>query len=544
MKRLWQAPVAATLALAWMAGQALPACATAIPLDTQTLGLGGNFVAQGNDVNATNWNPATLSLARGTVYLGFSPSLMLGNSLLDLQNLGTLQNFGTYIQQYQAYGTAAAPNPSQAPQEPAVSGLLGNGIAAFGDATIGVLGVKFGVPAIYGFKQDGESAGGTFGFRLLGSVGIDPSLTAPQIFPVIANFGNVDSYIAGKIVDLTNTFQNNALDTNQEISDATAIKAKLEDPVNGFGALLQSNGTSPSMTLSAVNSAYATSELSYAQPVPFPWHLKWFPHAHLMAGTSLKVFLAPGQNLGSLVGSSWPQVNSQPVPIGATGKETMTVNLNVGTPLSQLDSAINAFISNPTNVTQLSSEGQQFSSAFSNPSQLVSVTMSTVVPSSAGVGLDLGGLLVLDDRWSVGASILNPVVFWPATETNYTGTLNNSGSGFTVNKTGTQAVNFTDTQPLGLVAGAQYQVPFPGLSLSGQVAQYFDGFGPQLNLGAREDVFNVLDLMLGSQVGGIGNLVTGGVGLNLFASRIDASLAVDPNLGQAFDGALSWTVGI
>src|SRR5690606_29088900 len=105
---------------------------------------------------------------------------------------------------------------------------------------------------------------------------------------------------------------------------------------------------------------------------------------------------------------------------------------------------------------------------------------------------DLGMMLAVNESLSVGGAITNALVIWPGTKSSYTG--NYDGKSFQLQEIAgsRENINFTATEPLGMQVGAAYVTPIPGLTVAADVQQTFDGFGPSLQVGAEENLFNLL----------------------------------------------------
>jgi hypothetical protein len=172
---------------------------------------------------------------------------------------------------------------------------------------------------------------------------------------------------------------------------------------------------------------------------------------------------------------------------------------------------------------------------------LITTEYTSYAAGAMGTGLDLGLSLAVNEALTVGGAVTNALVLWPGTKTVYTGGYD--GTNFRLNKQGgDEAINFTDTEPLGLQVGAAYVTPLPGLTVAADIQQSFDGFGPSLQLGAEENLFNLLALRLGGRFGGRYSFVGAGVGLNLWLTRIDLAGAID-TAGRGGNVAASWSLG-
>lgn|GEM_PF-2030848 len=562
---------------------ALPALASE-PLDPRSLALGGRYSAYSDsDVNGTISNPALLQDQRGWFYLGPNLGFTIGNNAVGVGDVGSLVNYGQYMAQYFNYSRAVTsdPNatvPTAVPVPAAISAVAQNGLVLDLGLRTGLAGLKLPLPSLFGVKlppsesapppkprtatkanpfaekggsilkkpavpQDGGLAWGAMGVRVWGDGGVDLSLSAPTLFGFVTNFPTLDQTLKNDINDLKTKLQDNSPDLTAITAQVRKIQGDIDGP-NAFGALKadpnnpSDNGDRP-LTIGETNRAYGTTAITVTQPIPIP-KLGWFPRARATVGGAFKLFAAPGTFNPSF--GAQGAANST-LPVGAPGTLTTTAKINLSAPLTTLDNALNAFSQDTTKVNQL----QQQLSAFGNIDYSKAFTMAIQSKSanSLGSGFDFGAKIDLDDRLSVGASILNPIVIWPGTQTTLTGAYD--GHNFSFTQTAQQAINFTDTEPFELSVGAAYRLPL-GFNLMADVAQSAardlngNGYGPSVQGGIEWDIFHFLYARAGIRLGGPNPVLGFGAGINLALARLDLGLGVDPKV-KAVTGGVGLNVG-
>ncbi len=516
MKRVLALGLALSLPLA-----ALPAQAnvTSMSYDARALSLGGSFSAWGNqDINSPLGNPALLSRQRGTFFLGPNLGLSLGNNAVGATEIQGLIDYGQYLSAYQAAANGGeVPAPVEFPKI-----LPDDGLKLFAGTQVGLIGLKIG----------------NLGIRSYARGGVEAQISAPEIFTVLQNFDTTDRTIATELQQLNANLSSNSPDFNAAVTAVTNIKTHLNSE-KGFGPLMKdpndaSDNGERKVTLAVNEQAYVTTGVTYAQQIG-----NFGLPGKLTAGATVKLFNGIG-TMG-LPGNTIQTSNNQPVPLGVPGRLEMTTKMKIADPLGKMNKALDEFAADPiNNASALSSTADEFSAAMKDPS-MITTEYTSYAAGSMGTGLDLGLTLAVNDALTVGGAVTNAVVVWPGTKTVYSGGY--TGSGFQLNQQGgTENINFTDTEPMGLQVGAAYATPIPGLMLAADVQQHFDGYGPSLQVGAEESIFNILMLRAGGRFGGRYSFVGGGVGLNLWLTRVDLAAAVD-TAGRGANVAASWTLG-
>lgn len=430
-----------------------------------------------------------------------------------------------------ASASAMVTTRSASPSIESASGSLSPNASLLGKPTVSV--VK--QPTVLAAADSGL-AWGAVGARVWGDGGADLTLSAPVLFGFVANYPTLDQTLKTDIQGLKTLMQSN--DANPGAIGAQVTKVRSDITSNdGFGALLPQSASDKgdrSFTLGETNRAYATSAFSLSQPIPIP-NIPFFPKARATLGGSFKLFYGPGSfNLPTSFGVSG---TNAPLPVGAPGSMKFQVTTNIAQPLSELNTALDNFSKDYSQYQGVQTAVQDFSKV--DLTKIVSASITSRAANSLGSGVDVGGLIDLDDRLSVGASILNPVVFWPGTQTVYrSSSFSNGQFQFAADGNGTTAINFTDTEPMALAMGAAYHLPL-GFNLMGDIQQSFEQdpnghtYSPSVQGGVEWNIFNVLYARAGARLGGPAPMYGAGVGVNLLVTKLDLAAGVDPSLRSA-----------
>lgn len=515
MKRFLALGLALSLPLA-----ALPAHAnvTGMSYDARALSLGGSFSAWGNqDINSPLGNPALLSLQRGTFFFGPNLGLNLGNNAVGTNEIQGLLDYAQYISAYQAAAADGGTPPSAVPF-PDV--LPDDGLRLFAGTQVGLVGLKIG----------------NLGIRSYVRGGVEGVVSAPAVFAVLKNFDATDRNIASELEKLNANLSSNSPDFNAVATTVGQIKDHLTGD-SGFGPLMKQDANDSGerkVTVAVNEQAYMTTGVTYAQEIG-----NFGLPGKLTAGATVKLFNGIGTM--NFPGNTFQTSDNRPVPLGVPGRLEITTKMNVAQPLADMNQALDDFAKNPTeNASAFSSAADKFSQDMKSPDSFKTMYTSYAA-GSMGTGLDLGLTLAVNDALTVGGAVTNALVFWPGTKSVYEGGYN--GSSFQLVQQGkTENINFTDTEPLGLQVGAALATPIPGLMVAADVQQNFDGYGPSLQVGAEENLFNLLALRVGGRFGGRYSFIGGGVGLNLWLTRVDLAAAFDP-AGRSGNIAASWSLG-
>lgn len=523
MKRIFALGLALSLPLA-----ATPAMAnvTSLSYDARALGLGGSYSAWGNqDINSPLGNPALLPRQRGFIFLGPNIGLNLGNNAVGVSEVQGLLDYSSYLTSYMAYSANGGEQPTAVPFPNILD--KADGLRLFAGTQVGIAGIKIG----------------NLGLRTYGRAGAEAVIQAPELFKVLQNFDTTDRTVASELQKLNENLSSNSPDFNAAVKAVTDIKAHINSP-QGFGPLMKdpnnaSDTGERNITLSVNEQAYTTTGLTYAQQIG-----NFGLPGKLTAGATVKLFNSLSGLPGfpqALPDTTFKTSSGTPVPLGVPGKLEMKTIMKIAQPLSDMNAALDSFGSDPiNNAAGLSAAADKFQQDMKDPSR-ITTEYTSYAAGAMGTGVDLGMTLEVNKALTIGAAVTNAAVFWPGTKSVFTGGYD--GKAFNLTQQGaTENINFTDTEPMGVQVGAAYATFIPGLMVAADVQQNFDGYGPSLQIGAEESIFNFLMLRAGGRFGGRYSFVGGGVGLNLWLTRLDLAGAVD-TAGRGANVAASWSLG-
>lgn len=530
-KQLWAiALTAATLPVV-----SLPAFA-AEPLDPRALSLGGHYSAFANsDVNGTLSNPALLHEQRGWLYLGPNMGLGAGTNLIgltDFQETAAYAGYlGNYFFGYSPSLSSSDPQdvPTAVPMPASLKAVVNDKLSIDLGLRSGLVGFKMPLPSLLGVRNatsGGKSqlAWGALGARTWLDGGLDLAISSPELLGFVTNYPTLDQNLKTAVSGLVARLNSNEANPQAVLDDVAKVRAELSSDT-GFKPFMKKDANDTgdrALSITETNRAYATTAVSLSQPVPFP-ALPFFPKARASVGGSFKLFVT-GQPVSTPIQTS---NGGAPFTVGPVGSVGVKTTVNLSEPLGGLDTALAAISSDFSKMQELSQQLSNFSNI--DYAKAVSTQLKSRAANSVGSGVDLGAVVNLDDSLSVGATLVNPVVFWPGTESEFNGKFN--GSQFTLTSSGAdKAINFTDTEPMALSFGAAYRLPL-GFTLMGDLRQSFERdlfssqllYGPSLQTGLEWNVFNLLYARTGARFGGRNPLYGAGLGLNLFVTKLDLS---------------------
>jgi hypothetical protein len=546
-KQLWAiALTAATLPIL-----SLPAFA-AEPLDPRALSLGGHYSAYANsDVNGTLSNPALLHEQRGWLYLGPNLGFGGGTNLIGVSDFQDTLSYASYLGNYflgyspSLSGNDPQPVPDAVQMPASLKAAVNNKMTMDLGVRSGLIGFKMPLPSLLGVKAQGakgksQLAWGAFGARTWVDGGLDLSISSPELLGFVTNYPTLDQNLKGAVAGLVTRLNSNQADPQALLDDVAKVRAELASDT-GFKPFMKKDANDTgdrALTIAETNRAYATTAFSLSQPIPFP-ALPFFPKAKASLGGSFKLFVT-----GQPVSTSIQQEGGGDFTIGPVGSLGVKTTINLADQLSGLDTALGAVSTDFTKMQGLSEQLSDFAKI--DYAKAVSAQIKSRAANSVGSGVDLGAVVSLDDRLSVGATLVNPVVFWPGTESEFNGKFD--GSKFTPTSTGAgKAINFTDTEPMSLSLGAAYRLPF-GFTAMADVRQSFEKdlftdsllYGPSLQGGLEWNLFNLLYARTGASFGGKSPMYGAGLGLNLFVTKLDLSGGVSQDLKS---GTLALSTG-
>ncbi|MBO9541787.1 hypothetical protein J7643_14450 [bacterium] len=530
-KQLW----AIALTAATLPVMAAPSFA-AEPLDPRALSLGGHYSAFANsDVNGTLSNPALLHEERGWLYLGPNLGLGGGTNVIGVTDFQETAAYAGYLGNYFfGYSPSLASNEPQ-PVPDAVAMPAGLKAAVNDKLSIdlglrsGLVGFKMPVPSLLGVRNTGANgksqlAWGAVGARAWVDGGLDLSIASPELLGFVTNYPTLDQNLKTAVAGLVSRLNSNEADPQAVLDDVAKVRAELTSE-NGFKPFMKKDANDTgdrALTITETNRAYATTAVSLSQPIPFP-ALPFFPKAKASVGGSFKLFVT-GQPIQTSLQTSNGGGAFNIGPVGSLGAQT-TVNLSE--PLGGLDAALATISSDFSKMQDLSQQLSNFANI--DYAKAVSTKLKARAADSMGSGIDLGAVVNLDERLAVGATLVNPVVFWPGSESEFNGKFD--GSQFSLTSVGDRkSINFTDTEPMALSIGAAYRLPL-GFTAMADMRQSFERdlfsnqllYGPSLQGGLEWNIFNLLYARTGARFGGKNPIYGAGVGLNLFVTKLDLS---------------------
>lgn len=385
----------------------------------------------------------------------------------------------------------------------------------------------------------GGLAWGALGVRAWGDGRLDLTVASPVIMKVVTNFPTLDQTLQKNIQDLKASLGSNDLnpaDIGKRVNDVrNTITSK-----DGFGVFMKDSASDDgkrTFTIAETNRAYGTAAVTLSQPIPFP-ALPGFPKARASMGGAFKVFAGPG---------SMPvTVGSGPFTLGAPGTIKAEASINLSEPIETLSTALDDFSKDYSKASEMQGKLESFGSLDYN--KAVGLKLTSRAASTMGTGVDVGAVIDLDDSLSLGASVNNVAVFWPGTETNFTSAFTNGGQPSFVPDGAAKTINFTDTEPTLFALGATYRLPL-GFNLMGDFQQSMEinpvtnqSYGPSLQGGLEWNILNFLYARAGARIGGKDPMYGGGVGLNLFLTKLDLAAGTDPDF-KSFNLAISTGIG-
>lgn len=527
MKRLLVVPLAISFALPAGAAFAITS------YDARTLGMGGSSVGYSGNASLAFWNPASVGMSRNTGVFLPSVAMSLSNNILSPNDaISLVQGFQGALN-----GTAASTDTSK------LFTNLGsaNGLTMQAEAFFEPIGVSLG-----------KVGQGSMAFRLYGRALGSANMKLSSDFATNLN----GLFFQGGFQELGNAI--NALNTSANGSAAAtpAGREKLSQDVNNLKAALDKNMSSfikrngnyskKTLDLTETVGANAAAAVTYAQPLAIK--IPALPKAEISVGGTAKLFgsatsMIPNTTQTLLGGNGSEKVNM----LGAGAQ----ISLDIDKEVTELTDAITNFQQeqNIATTADLASKAGAFFSSGLNKS---SVNFSSTTPDAVGAGLDLGAAMKIDDQWSVGLSLINPIMFWGATKSNYKYTVTNEGLRL-VKDGADQKVNFWQAEPFVARAGAAWQPKWAGppaltkgfLFNAGVEAPFGNGVPASVHLGMEKVFFDTIALRLGTQQLGLSPLYTAGLGIQTRFFQMNLGVGVDnPSTNvKGLAGALSIGAG-
>lgn len=513
--------LAATLCLV-----ALPAWANS-PTDARSLGMGNAFTAVADDANGPAWNPAGLTQTKFSLYLPTQIGLYFGNNtfgVTEFQKLGEISNY------WSSYST----NFATAQGAPSLPDKIREGDFRAGlDARMSLFGLSFGVPSPFQRKE-------WLSLGISSSLNADASsrFYAPTFMEALnsAYQGIVpaDRALAESINAMSENISGNSPSPLVLIEKVGEMAQEID---TALGPLLDNSNKSIDLTLNA--GTYATTMVSAAHPVKIKWGRK--DEIKITVGSNLKVFSSidpMAMTQGSTNLSQYISGVDQPIGLPSTLK--LSVSGNLGPAYDAFKLQVAEFQKNPT--AEALSQFKNAGDTLLNNVPM-SGSASYTKATGSGVGCDLGAMARINDQTTIGMALINPVVIWPAVQTTFRASWDGQAKKFVSDGTSTSTgANYRETEPAAFRVGASYypRTWFAGFRLAADLEKEFTDIPWAARVGG-EGSLGPLALRLGTQLGGTGNMVTGGLGLNLWALKLNLGAGIDYGLRNA-SGAFSTTL--
>jgi hypothetical protein len=494
-------------------------------MDARSLGMGNAATAVANDANAPAWNPAGLTQGNGFFYLPTQFGIRLGNNAVGISEVSALNSTVTAIQDYQK-------DPTKKPL-PKVPDFIKSGDFRLGaDADLGLFGVSFPIPTP--FKDQGKA---NVGLSVWGKVNGESRFQAGDFLNAVGNaydsFNGTDKKIAARLTTIQSEFGKNDVNIGTIKDEVNGVITDLD---SGMGELL--NAKDKKAEVSANLGAYLTTVLTASHQINPP-KLPFFPNAKFSVGTNLKVFSAVDPFSMGTTAPTLP-FGDKKETVGLPETLRFQAKGNFGTAYANLRNQVASFAANPT--------PEKFNDFSTASQQLVkdipiAVDVTSTKASSTGFGCDFGAMAQLDDRLTVGATLVNPLVLWPATQTVRHTTWDGATSKFTDSPSKSESVTYRDTEPLSIRMGASYKALL-GVRVAADLEQEFSDIPPALRLGGEWNVpILPIALRAGGQLGGNYNSLNLGLGLNMWALKMNLGVGADPSFkaaAAAFSSNLSF----
>lgn len=544
--RLGGFSLAATVALG-----ALPAPAEAAPVvyDARSLGMANSTVGYAGNASLAYWNPAAVANGRG--FGLFLPSLAFSasNNILGVSQLTSLAgSVGSTGQPLQAFGSLLAPSGDAS----VVSRLGGaDGLNIQARALVEPLGFSLA-----------KVGPGSLAVRVYGGTTAMASLRLSPDFAQDVN-GLVLQNGFQDIVNAASGLGQGAAsglggDLTQLRSSVSALSAALEKNMGSFILSGDKKATRKEFSATTMTGTAGTVAATYAQPMPLPEALtKMLPEAQLMVGATGKVlqsgagFLPAGLQSQSLAGGT---TSGRFNPTAGTVK----VSLDMDQEVTDLIGAVKAFDQeqNLATIGDLLGSVQNF---LGNGIGGTNIEFSSLTPANNGVAADLGAQFRFNRWWSVGMTLVNPVLFWNAQRTTYRYRYDATSTTQPLlleQVGGVENVAFRVAEPFSVRAGVAFTPQLKGkgavglltrdiLVTAGLDAPIITGVDlpnrPVVSLGF-EKLFGPLALRLGTQQFGYAPFYTAGLGLQTRWFQFNVGGGAD--LPAVRGGAVSATMGV
>lgn len=546
--RLGFAPLAATVALGLAPASAL---ASPVVYDARSLGMANSTVGYAGNASLAYWNPAVVAHGRNFGLFLPSVAFSVSNNILGVSQLTSLAGsfVGPGAQPLQALGTLFAPGG-----DTSVLSRLGgaDGLNIQARALVEPLGFSLA-----------NVGPGSLAVRVYGGTTAMASLRLSPDFAQDVN-GLVLQNGYQEIVTAANGLGQGAAsglggDLTQLRNSVTALSTALEKNMSSFILSGDKKATRKEFSATTMTGTAGTVAATYAQPMPLPEAVtKMFPEAQLTVGATGKVLQSGAGLLGGPLGG--PQTLAGGATSGSFNPTagTVKVSLDMDQEVTDLVGAVKAFNTeqNLATVGDLLGSVQNF---LGNGIGGTNIEFSSLTPANNGVAADLGAQFRFNRWWSVGMTLVNPVLFWNAQRTTYRYRYDATSTTQPLSLEqvgGVENVAFRVAEPFAVRAGLAFTPQLEGkgamglltndiLVTAGLDAPIITGLDmpnrPVLALGF-EKLVGPLALRLGTQQFGYAPFYTAGLGLQTRGFQFNLGGGAD--LPALRGGAVSATMGV
>lgn len=543
LSRLASIPLAATVALA-----VFPSHVFAAPVvyDARSLGMAGSTVGYAENASLAYWNPA--AVANGKKFGLFLPSIALSasNNVLGVSTLASLAREGS--------------NPEA---------LLGQLLAPTGEASVltrlgGSDGLNIQARALFepfGFSLANVGPGG-LALRVYGGTVAMGGLRVSSDFAQDANnliVGKGYQKIVAAATDLGDAARSGlGGDLTQLQGSVEGLRAAIEANMSSFiiDGTKKKAAATKEFSATVMSGTAGTIAATYAQPLPLPAAVtKAFPEAQLTLGATGKILQSGMGFLGAGL--------NQTLPGGSTSGRfnptagSVTVSMDLDQEVTDLLGAVKGFNEeqNLATVGDLLASVQGFLAGIPK----TAIQFTSLAPANNGVAADLGAHFRFNRWWSVGMTLVNPVLFWNAQRTTYRYRYDASSTTQPLQLEqvgGVDNVTFRVAEPFSFRAGLAFTPQLAGkgalglltngiVMTAGLDAPIITGLDlpnrPVLSLGFEKAV-GPLALRLGTQQFGAVPFYTAGLGLQTPWVQLNVGAGAD--LPALRGGAVSATMGV
>lgn len=496
--------------------------------DARTLGMGGSSVGYSGNASLAYWNPAAVGMSKNLGVFLPTFAMSLSNNVLSPGDVAAL--------------TSSLTKGSSGGDFSQIFNNLGSsqGLNLQAQALVEPIGISLG-----------KVGPGSMAFRLDGEMMANAHLSLSKDFSQNLNslfFQNGFTDIANAVKTLSDEAANPTGTSQSQLNtDVSSLKTLLDQNMSAFIKRNGAGTTTKTLVLNETAAIDAAAAVTYAQPIPVK--IPALPKSEITVGATAKIFGAPGSLLANTGSISLPGGTSAAKISPLGGGAGATVSLDIDKEVTDLADAIDAFQANQ-NIATTADLAAKTGAFLDNGLAKSNLQFSSLTPDSVGVGMDLGAAMKIDDVWSVGLALQNPLLLWNATKTTYK--YDFSGDAIKLLQTGNEKVAFRDAEPFVTRAGVAYQPVFGGNPALGKgwlfnagIEAPFTSYGtpPSISLGVEKTFFDAFALRLGTSQWGLAPLYTAGLGVQTRAFQMNLGAGVDNPTSSVKALAAAFSIG-